>query len=437
MVGVNVNFRQRFYLAMLEEFRGARLLRAAAAVAAFANVFFALSGPARADNQIGDHWVATWGASPSAISPTITLNNQTVREIALVTIGGRGQRLRIQLTNEFGGEAVTVGEAHIALPTISGGSLQPNTDRTLSFGGRTSFTIPPGAPVISDPVDFDLGSALPNLGLVAVSLYFPNATTVETLHPNGWQTAYITNGNTTGAANLNVVATTHARLFLSRIDIVAAPGAIVALGDSITDGDGSTPDASGRWPDYLAERLANVSCSTCLPAAFVVNEGISGNQLLRNDASPSALARFDRDVLSIPGAQYVIVLEGINDIGSNDQPGMSVTADELIAGYRQLIPRAHSQGLYIYGGTLTPFHGSVYDPLTAPRPDREQLRQTVNNWIRASGEFDAVIDFDAVLRDPAAPAQLSAAYDSGDHIHPSDAGYQAIGNAISLSLFGL
>jgi lysophospholipase L1-like esterase len=149
------------------------------------------------------------------------------------------------------------------------------------------------------------------------------------------------------------------------------------------------------------------------------------------------LARFDRDVLSIPGAQYVIVLEGINDIGSNDQPGMSVTADELIAGYRQLIPRAHSQGLYIYGGTLTPFHGSVYDPLTAPRPDREQLRQTVNNWIRASGEFDAVIDFDAVLRDPAAPAQLSAAYDSGDHIHPSDAGYQAIGNAISLSLFGL
>lgn len=189
MVGVNVNFRQRFYLAMLGEFRGVRLLRAAAAVAAFANVFFALSGPARADNQIGDHWGATWGASPSAISPTITLNNQTVREIALVTIGGRGQRLRVQLTNEFGGEAVTVGEAHIALPTISGGSLQPNTDRTLTFGGRTSFTIPPGAPVISDPVDFDLGSALPNLGLVAVSLYFPNATTVETLHPNGWQTA--------------------------------------------------------------------------------------------------------------------------------------------------------------------------------------------------------------------------------------------------------
>ena len=422
---------------MPEEFRGTRLLCAAAAVTAFANVFFALSTPARADNQIGDHWVATWGASPSAISPTITLTNQTVREIALVTTGGRGQRLRVQLTNELGGEEVTVGEAHIALPTISGGSLQPNTDRMLTFGGQKSFTIPPGAPVISDPVDFDLGSALPNLGLVAVSLYFPNATTVETLHPNGWQTAYITNGNTTGATNLNVVATTQARLFLSRIDIVAAPGAVVALGDSITDGDGSTPDASGRWPDYLAGRLANVFCSTCLPAVFVVNEGISGNQLLRNDASPSALARFDRDVLSIPGAQYVIVLEGINDIGSNDQTDVLVTADELIAGYRQLITRAHSQGLYIYGGTLTPFHGSVYDPLTAPRPDREQLRQTVNNWIRANGEFDAVIDFDAIVRDPAAPVQLSAAYDSGDHIHPSDAGYQAIGNAISLRLFGL
>jgi lysophospholipase L1-like esterase len=422
---------------MLEWLRSARLLHAAAAVAALANVFLALSAPARADNQIGDHWVATWGASPSAISPTITLNNQTAREIALVTIGGRGQRLRVQLTNELGGEEVIVGEAHIALPTISGGSLQPNTDRTLTFGGRKSFTIPPGAPIISDPVDFDLGSALPSLGLVAVSLYFPNATTVETLHPNGWQTAYITNGNTTGDTNLNVVATTQARLFLSRIDIAAAPGAIVALGDSITDGDGSTPDASGRWPDYLAERLANVFCSTCLPAAFVVNEGISGNQLLRNDASPSALARFDRDVLAIPGAQYVIVLEGINDIGSNDQTDVLVTADELIAGYRQLIMRAHSQGLYIYGGTLSPFHGSVYDPLTAPRPDREQLRQTVNNWIRTSGEFDAVIDFDAIVRDPAAPVQLSAAYDSGDHIHPSDAGYQAIGNAISLSLFGL
>ena len=431
-----MNLCQRLCLAVLEGLRSARLLHAAAAVAALANVFLAPYSPALADNQIGDHWVATWGASPSAIS-TITLNNQTVREIAQVTIGGRGQRLRVQLTNELGSEAVTVGEAHIALPTISGGSLQPNTDRTLTLGGQTSFTIPPGAPVISDPVNFDLGSALPSIGLVAVSLYFPNATTVETLHPNGWQTAYITDGNTTSATNLNVVEATQSRLFLSRIDIAAAGGAIVALGDSITDGDGSTPDASGRWPDYLAQRLAYVDCSTCLPAAFVIDAGISGNQLLRNDASPSALARFDRDVLSIPGAQYVVLLEGINDIGRNDETEVLVTADDLIAGYRQLILRAHSKGLYIYGGTLTPFHGSVYDPLAAPRPDREQLRQTVNNWIRTSGEFDAVIDFDAIVRDPAAPVKLLATYDSGDHIHPSDAGYQAIGNAISLSLFGL
>jgi hypothetical protein len=207
-MGVNVRFCQPLYLAMLQGVRDARLLRAPSTTIALTSVFLSISSITHADNQIGEHWVATWGASPSVVSPMITLNNQTVREIALVTIGGRGQRLRVQLTNELGTETVTVGEAHIALPTMSGGSLQPNTDRTLTFGGQKSFTIPPGAPLISDPVDFDLGSDLPSLGLVAVSLYFPNATTVETLHPNGWQTAYIANGNTTGATNLNVVATT-------------------------------------------------------------------------------------------------------------------------------------------------------------------------------------------------------------------------------------
>jgi lysophospholipase L1-like esterase len=175
----------------------------------------------------------------------------------------------------------------------------------------------------------------------------------------------------------------------------------------------------------------------CLPTTFVVNAGISGNRLLRYGAGPSALARFDRDVLSTPGGRYVILLEGINDIGYDDETGVVVTVNDLIAGYRQLIRRAHSKGLYIYGGTLTPFHGSVYDPFAAPRPDHESLRQSVNGWIRTSGEFDAVIDFDATVRDPAAPVQLLAIYDSGDHIHPSDAGYQAMANAISLGLFGL
>ena len=207
------------------------------------------------------------------------------------------------------------------------------------------------------------------------------------------------------------------------------------MANSITDGDHSTLDANRRWPDILAQRLANIFCATCLPAAFVVNEGISGNRVLRNDAGPSALARFDRDVLSTPGARYVILLEGINDIGTNDET--AVTADDLITGYRQLIYRAHSKGLYIYGGTMTPFHGSVYDPLAAPRSDRELMRQTVNNWIRSSGEFDAVVDFDLVVRDPAAPTQLLATYDSGDHIHPSDAGYSAMANGLNLHLFGL
>jgi lysophospholipase L1-like esterase len=298
--------------------------------------------------------------------------------------------------------------------------------------------IPSGAPVVSDPVDFDLGVPLPNLSLLAVSLYFPYDTSVGTAHPNGWQTAYITDGNTTGAASLvNVRATSQSRFLLSRIEVMAGPAAVVALGDSITDGDGSTLDANGRWPDYLAQRLAGTTCSICLPATFVVNAGISGNRLLRKDAGPSALARFDRDVLSTPGVRYVIIMEGINDIGRNDDTELGLTADDLIAGYRQAIRRAHSKGLYIYGGTLTPFHGSVYDPLDAPRSDRELLRQTVNNWIRTSREFDAVIDFDGAVRDPAAPVQLVGAYDSGDHIHPNSTGYQAMANAVSLSLFGL
>jgi len=408
---------------MLSGLRSAPLLRAAAMIA-FAIVVLSLSSPVCADDQIGDHWVATWGASPSVELPPITFDNQSVRQIALVTISGRGQRLRVRLSNELGAEDLIVGAAHIGLAT-SGGSILPNSDRTLTFSGEESVTIPAGAPVVSDPVDFDLGAPLPNLSLLAVSLYFPNNTVVEALHPYGWQTAYITDGNTTGATNLgNVRAIAQSRFFLSRIDVLAAPEAIVALGDSITDGDGSTPDA-------------NPTCSVCLPTTFVVNAGISGNRLLRYGAGPSALARFDRDVLSTPGGRYVILLEGINDIGYDDETGVVVTVNDLIASYRQLIRRAHSKGLYIYGGTLTPFHGSVYDPFAAPRPDHESLRQSVNGWIRTSGEFDAVIDFDATVRDPAAPVQLLAIYDSGDHIHPSDVGYQAMANAISLGLFGL
>jgi lysophospholipase L1-like esterase len=432
-----VKLRQQFYRNALEGSRTALLLRAGTALMALVTGFLSLSSALAADDRIGERWVAAWGASPSVTAEPITLNNNSVRQLALVSIGGRGQRLRVQLTNELGTGEVFVGAAHIAL-TSSLGSIVPNSDRTLTFGGHQSFVIPAGAPMMSDPIDFDLGAALPNLWFLAVSLYFPYSTELETLHPNGWQTAYVTDGNTTGSTNLGTVrATTDSRFFLSRIDVAAAPQAIVALGDSITDGDGSTTDASRRWPDVLTQRLRGFVCTTCLPAAFVINEGISGNRLLRDDVGPSALSRFDRDVLSTPGGRYVIVLEGINDIGRNDETEAKVTADDLITGYRQLISRAHSRGLYICGGTLTPFHGSVYDPLAAPRSDRELLRQRVNNWMRSSGEFDAVIDFDAAVRDPAAPTQLWGSYDSGDHLHPSDAGHSAVANAINLHLFGL
>jgi hypothetical protein len=215
----------------------------------------ALSSPGQADEQVGTHWVATWGASPSVVSPPITLENQSVRQIALVTIGGRGQRLRVWLTNETGAQEVTVGVAHIGLAGANG-SIQANSDRTLTFGGQQWVVIPAGAPVVSDPVDFDLGTPLPSLSLLAVSLYFPYSTTVETVHPNGWQTAYITDGDTTGATSLsNITATSQSRSFLSRIEVAAAPFAVVALGDSITDGDGSSPDdLEHAIAGYIRER---------------------------------------------------------------------------------------------------------------------------------------------------------------------------------------
>jgi hypothetical protein len=229
-----VNFCQQFYVPSPNVFPAALLPRARAAVVAFGTACLSHSSPLLADQQIGEHWVATWAASPSFTSESINLNNQTVRQLTLVTIGGRGQRLRIQLTNRFGAEKVFIGAAHLALAGPFG-SIVPSSDRTLTFSGRQSVVIPAGAPVLSDPVDFDLGGPLPSLTFVAVSLYFPYDTAVETLHPNGWQTAYVTEGDRTGAANLgNISATTQSRFFLSRIDAVAPPGAVVALGDSIT-----------------------------------------------------------------------------------------------------------------------------------------------------------------------------------------------------------
>ncbi len=368
-----------------------------------------------------EDWVASWGAPPS--DPVAAPSNQTVREIARVSLGG--ERVRIRLSNELGTAAVTLGAAHIARAG-AGSAIVPGSDRTLTFSGEASIVIPPRALVYSDPVDL----ALPDLGSVAVSLYFPAGSSTVTTHQLGVQTAYIVSGDATAAASLTGASTSLFRYLLSEVQVVASgeTAAVVTLGDSITDGYCSTVDANHRWPDFLAARVAG--------RLGVVNEAISGNRVLHDNFGPNALSRLDRDVLVHPGAAFVTVLEGINDIGL---PGAfaplseTVSADDIIAGYKQLIARAHAKGLRIYGATLTPFEGTTFPGYFTPA--KEPIREAVNAWIRGSGGFDAVIDFDAVVRDPTHPTRILAAYDCGDHLHPNDAGYQAMANALDLTLF--
>lgn len=407
---------------------------AAVGLAVLALTAFAPSGRARADSDpAGPVWIGTWGASPqtnvggsSATAPSFT--NQTIRQVARISTGGT--RFRVRLSNEFGTEAVEIGDARLAI-SAGAAAIKTGTDRVLTFSGRPTVTIPPGAPVLSDPVDLDA----PNLTSLAVSLYLPQATGPATSHVDGKQRAFIAAGDLAGAADVSARATTTTkRFFLTGIDVATEPhknAAIVTLGDSITDGASSTRDADHRWPDFLANRLAGASGD----ATGVVNEGISGNRLLHDVVGPDARSRFDRDVLETPGVRFMTVLLGINDIGSATGlfPTQAVTADDIIAAHRQLIARAHSRGIRIYGCTLTPF-GGVPSYFTAAG---EAVRNTVNDFIRNSAEYDAVIDFDAVMRDPANPSRMLPAFDSGDHLHPSDAGYQAMANAIDLRLFKL
>src|SRR5215468_3257264 len=379
-------------------------------------------GPARAEDEFGrrgeSHWVGTWGASPqqpvTAFGSAPSFANQTVREIVRISVGG--ERFRVRLTNEFGTQPLLIGAAHVAI-SAGGAAIKPGTDRVLTFSGHSSIMVPQGAPVLSDPVDLEAA----DLASLAISIYLP-------------QTAYIVTGDATGAADVGAGATTStARFFLSGVEAGSfeRKSAIVTFGDSITDGTQSTVNTNHRWPDRLAERLAASGDDD----TGVVNEGISGNRILHDNAGPNALSRFDRDVVATPGVRFMTVLLGINDIGFGGFiPTEAVSADDIIGGYRQLIARAHSHGIRIYGATLTPFDnvGSPYFSAA-----HEVQRQTVNAWIRTSGEFDAVIDFDKVVRDPNNPSKLLPAFDSGDHLHPSDAGYKAMADSINLKLFKL
>jgi lysophospholipase L1-like esterase len=413
--------------------------------------------PVRAQSGGGNHWVGTWTTSlvgrpqfppapapaappaPTAApgpgqapvpspAPFIQFNNQTLRQIVHTSIGGT--RARVVLSNGFGTAALTIGAAHLALRDRDA-SIVTQSDRALNFGGRPTVTIPPGAVIYSDAVDLNV----PVMGDVAIDLYLPGDTNTPsplTMHNASFQTSYVSEtGNHVGMATLPVVAKVQSWFLLSRLEVMApdSVGAVVAFGDSITDGTRSTPDTNSRWPDQFARRLLSQAGGQLLG---VLDAGIAGNRVLSNGAfgvGIDALGRFDADVLSQPGVTHIIVLEAINDIGqARDSP--TPTAEDLIVGHKQLVERAHSRGVKIYGATLTPFEAAAYFT-----KEGEAKRSAVNQWIRTSKAYDAVIDFDAVTHDPANPTRLLPQFDSGDHLHPNDAGYQAMANAIDLALF--
>jgi lysophospholipase L1-like esterase len=386
------------------------------------------------------HWVVTWGASPSPQlnsdaqmqKAKLDFDNQTIREIVHTSVGS--DTVRVRLSNAYGKEPLQIGSAHIALREKES-AIIPASDHALTFSGRSSVSIPPNALVLSDPVKLNV----PALSDLAITLFIPTAEAASGIHYAAQQTAYIGKGDLTGTATIADPETITSWVFLTSVDVLAPDSspAIAAFGDSITDGSHSTVDANRRWPNFLANRLD----SDHSKAIGVLDAGIGGNRIL-HDAygnvafGVNALARFDRDVLAQAGIKYVIVLEGINDIGhapGSAPASQEVTADDIIAGLKQLIARAHEKGLKIFGATLTPFEGTTYKGYFTP--EKELKRKAVNQWIRSSHAFDGVIDFDKAVRDPNHPDRMLPKYDGGDHLHPSDAGYEAMGNSVPLSLF--
>ncbi len=387
--------------------------------------------------ESADLWVGSWATaeqvpeSANALPPA-DLRDATLRQIVHLSIGGKW--LRIVFSNAFGRTSLRLTSAHIAAAVAPGSSkIEVSTDRPLTFSGRPDVVIPAGAEYVSDPVAFD-AAPLSNL---AITIHIAQPAQGETSHPGSRTTSYLVAGDRVTEAALPGAMKFDHWFYIAGVEVLAPPqaAAIVALGDSITDGHASTTNGNNRWPDDLARRLLHAMPNRPLG---VLNEGIGGNRLLHDGLGPNALARFDRDVLAQPGVRYLIVLEGINDIGTFGLTGHRSPAAHralvrrIIAAYRQIILRAHEHGIRVFGGTITPFVGSDY---YHPSPLSEADRQAVNRWIRAPGHFDGVIDFDKVVRDPKHPDRLLPAYDSGDHLHPSPRGYQAMANAIPLSLF--
>jgi len=382
-------------------------------------------------------WVASWGTSQQVPEPqnalsTEDLRDATVRQIFHLSVGGRA--LRLHLSNAFGTEALHFTSVHVARPLSSSSSaIDVASDRPLTFAGITDVEVPPGAEFLSDPLDFPVAP----LSDLAVTFHLDAPPARQTGHPGSRATSYYVHGDFVSAANLIEPKHVDHWYQVAGIDVQTGPSgaAIAVIGDSITDGHGATTNGNDRWTDVLARRLQD---SPSTRNIGVSNQGIGGNHLLTDGLGPNVLSRFDRDALAPAGVQWVIVFEGVNDLGGLARLD-EVTAAEhaalvrrVVAAYQQVIARAHAHGLRVYGATITPYVGSTY---YHPGPMSEADRQAVNQWIRTAGHFDALIDFDAVVRDPQHPDQLLPIYDCGDHLHPSPAGFKAMGDAVPLDLF--
>jgi lysophospholipase L1-like esterase len=414
--------------------------------------------PAHAQTAGKEHWVATWGtaqllmrtpppqapaaqtsaaqpkpaAQPAPAQQAATgvqainsrgFSNQTVRMMVRTSIGGR--RIRVTLSNAFGSSPVAVGAAHIAI-RAKDSAIVAGSDRVLSFSGRPNCILGPGVVIVSDAVDLNV----PAFGDLAVSLFFPELTGPLTTHATGLHNTYVKEGDQTGQMEMTDALTTQSYYWLAGVDVVAPTKSalIVAFGDSITDGARSTSETNHSWPALLAGRL---TAGKKTAQIAVVNMGIGGNRVLRDGTGASALARLDRDVLSQPGVKWLMILEGINDIGRQATvPAEAASAEDLIAAHKQIIERAHTHGIQVIGCTLTPYEGATYF-----QEEGEAIRQALNAWIRTGGAYDAVVDFETATRDPANLRRLRSEFDPGDHLHPNDAGYQAMANAVDLSIF--
>jgi lysophospholipase L1-like esterase len=382
--------------------------------------------------QPAERWVGTWSASPEAqpnSSAAFGKVDKTYREVVHVSVGGA--TARIVLTNELGFEPLTIGAATIAIST-GGSAVDPSTMKAVLFGGQTSVTLPAGTIMVSDPIDLKV-SALSNL---AISLFLPAQTISQvSVHTYALQTNYLVGGDVAGAQNFDAPTEIASWPFLKAIEIKTtrdstAAGSIVTLGDSITDGAASKINRNDRWPDVLARRL---QADKSLSGMGVLNAGINGNRLLHDGDGQSALGRLDRDVLTQAGAKYLIILEGINDIGhivSASPSDPPETAQSLIRALGQIAMRAHTQNIKVIGATITPYEGCKYASI-----EGEKMRQAINDWIRTSKDLDGVADFDKITRDPAHPTRFLPDYDSGDHLHPNTAGLKAMGDGLGLGMF--